>query len=414
MLELKFNPSELRDYVKSIPKIKDQLFDLVRLDMKEVATDFINGLMEAEFELFIGRDKHRRQTMLSMAERNYRNGHYQRSLMIKGLGRLAMKVPRDRRGKYQTHILDKYQRTETALKEDIAILYLMGTSTRSLELISKRLLGQKISHSQVSSCASLLCESVEKWRMRRIDDDFKYLYLDGTNFKMRINGSVELVTVLVAIGVTKSGHKKVLALQAGDKESASSWRQLFKDLKTRGLDKNKVKLGIMDGLPGLEKVFEDEFSRAKVQRCQVHVARNVLCKVPQKLKQEVADDIRSIFYAKSRVKADLFMKGFKLKWEKDIPSAVKCLALSINSTLRYLDFPEEEWVALRTTNPIERLNKEFKRRTKSMEIVAGEASCYNLLAVISLRMEVFWQRHPITFQKALPWFKSREEFTQEI
>ena len=107
------------------------------------------------------------------------------------------------------------------------------------------------------------------------------------------------------------------------------------------------------------------------------------------------------------------MREFKLKWEKEIPSAVKCLESSIDSTLRYLSFPEDEWVALRTTNPIERLNKEFKRRTKSMEIVAGESSCYNLLAVISLRMEVYWQRHPITFQKALPWFKSREEFTQE-
>jgi putative transposase len=414
MLELKFNPSELKDYVKSIPKIKDQIFDLVRLDIKQVATDFVNGLMEAEFDLFIGRDKHQRQNMLSVTERNYRNGHYQRSFMVKGLGKLAIRVPRDRRGSYQTNVLNKYQRTETALKEDIAILYLMGTSTRSLGLISKRLLGQKISHAQVSTCASALCESVEKWRMRSIDEEIKYLYLDGTNFNMRVDGSVELVTVLVVIGVTVSGHKRVLALQAGDKESASSWRQLFKDLKARGLNKNQVKLGIMDGLPGLEKVFTEEFNQAKVQRCQVHVARNVLCKVPQKLKHEVADDIRSIFYAKSKEKADQFMKEFKLKWEKEIPSAVKCLDSSMESTLRYLDFPEDEWVALRTTNPIERLNKEFKRRTKSMEIVAGETSCYNLLAVISLRMEVFWQRHPITFQKALPWFKSREEFTQEI
>lgn len=414
MLELKFNPNELKDYVKSMSKIKDQFFDLLRMDVKEVATDFVNGLMQAEFELFLGREKHERQSLISVTERNYRNGHYQRSFMVKGLGRLAIKVPRDRRGHYKTNILEKYQRTEAALKEDVTILYLMGTSTRSLALISKRLLGDKISHSQVSECASALCESVERWRTRPIDEEIKYLYLDGTNFKMRIDGSVEQVTVLVAIGVTASGHKKVLALQAGDKESASSWRELFKDLKARGLDKKSVKLGIMDGLPGLEKVFTEEFPKARVQRCQVHVSRNTLCKVPKKLKQEVADDIRSIFYARSRPKADTFMKEFKLKWEKEIPSAVKCLESSIDSTLRYLEFPEDEWVALRTTNPIERLNKEFKRRTKSMEIVAGESSCYNLLAVISLRMEVYWQRHPITFQKALPWFESRDEFTQEI
>lgn len=413
MLELKFNPNELKDYVRSIAKIKDQLFDLVRMDVKEVASDFVNGLMEAEFELFIGREKYQRQSLVSVTERNYRNGHYQRSFAVKGLGKLAIKVPRDRMGQYRTNILDKYQRSETALKEDVAIMYLMGTSTRSLSLISKRLLGHKISHTQVSECSQTLCQSIEKWRTRPIEEDIKYLYLDGTNFKMRIDGSVELVTVLVVIGVSKSGHKKVLAIQAGDKESAGCWRELFKDLKSRGLDKNNVQLGIMDGLQGLEKVFSEEFPKAKAQRCQVHVARNILCKVPRKLKQEVADDIRSVFYAKSRVKAGMFLKEFKEKWCRDIPSAVKCLEGSIDSTLRYLEFPEDEWVALRTTNPIERLNKEFKRRTKTMEIVASEASCYNLLAVISLRMEVFWQRHPITFQKALPWFKSRDEFTQE-
>jgi putative transposase len=414
MIELKINPSDLKDYVNSIPKIKDHFFDFIKMDMKQAAKDFINGLMEAEFELFIGREKYTRQSLLSVRERTVRNGSYNRSFAIKGIGKLSVTVPRDRKNFYQTNILEKYQRTELAIKEDMAILYLLGTSTRSLELISQRLLGYKVSHSQISQCASALCESVEKWRCRPIDEEIKYLYLDGTNFKMRVSGSIELVTVLVVIGVTKSGHKKVLALQAGDKESASNWRELFKDLKLRGLNKEKVLLGIMDGLPGLEKVFNEEFPNAQIQRCQVHVARNVLCKVPQKIKQEVADDVRSIFYAKSRSKADKFVNEFKNKWDKKIPIAVKCLESSLESTLRYFKFPEEEWVALRTTNPIERLNKEFKRRTRSMEIVAGESSCYNLLAVISLRMEVYWQRHPITFQKALPWFKCREEFTQEI
>jgi putative transposase len=163
----------------------------------------------------------------------------------------------------------------------------------------------------------------------------------------------------------------------------------------------------MDGLPGLEKVFKEEFPEAKVQRCQVHVARNIMSKVAHSIKQKVADDLRSVFYAESKKKALSFFEEFKRKYEKEIPSAVKCLEGSLDSTLCYLSFPEEEWLSLRTTNPIERLNKEFKRRTKSMEIVAGEASCYNLLAVISLRMEVYWKRHPITFQKSLPWFKSK-------
>jgi putative transposase len=408
MLQLSVNLPELRQMAKNIPQLgANGVMDLMKLDIKSQATDFINGLMDCEFELFLGRDKYERVSGVEISERHLRNGHYQRTFAVKGLGRLNVKVPRDRQGKYQTKVLEPYKRNEASIEEDVAVLYLLGQSTRSLSLISERLLGTKISAGKVSECSGRLIESVEKWRSRPLTEKFKYLYLDGTNFSMRIDKKIVKVCVLVVIGVDENGVKQVLALQAGDKESAGTWRQLFKDLKVRGLNKQDVQLGIMDGLPGLEKVFKEEFPEAKVQRCQVHVARNILCKVPQNMKQKVADDLRSVFYAESKKKALSFFEDFKRNYEKEIPSAVKCLEGSLESTLCYLSFPEEEWLSLRTTNPIERLNKEFKRRTKSMEIVAGEASCYNLLAVISLRMEVYWKRHPITFQKSLPWFKSK-------
>ncbi|PIR35756.1 MAG: IS256 family transposase [Bdellovibrio sp. CG11_big_fil_rev_8_21_14_0_20_39_38] len=407
MLQLSVNLPELREMAKNIPQLgANGVMDLMKLDIKSQATDFINGLMECEFELFLGRDKYERVSGLQISDRILRNGHYQRTFAVKGLGRLNVKVPRDRKGKYQTKVLEPYKRNEASIEEDVAVLYLLGQSTRSLSLISERLLGTKISASKVSECSGRLIESVEKWRSRPLTASFKYLYLDGTNFSMRIDKKIIKVCVLVVIGVDENGVKQVIALQAGDKESAGTWRQLFKDLKVRGLDKRGVKLGIMDGLPGLEKVFREEFPEAKVQRCQVHVARNVMSKVPHNMRQKVADDMRSVFYSDTKKKSLIFFDEFKMKYEKDIPSAVKCLESSLDSTLCYLSFPKEEWISLRTTNPIERLNKEFKRRTKSMEIVAGEASCYNLLAVISLRMEVYWKRHPITFQKSLPWFKS--------
>lgn len=195
----------------------------------------------------------------------------------------------------------------------------------------------------------------------------------------------------MAIGVTTEGTKLVAGLQSGDKESATSWREFFRDLKSRGLNGSQIRLGIMDGLSGLEIVFREEFPNAKVQRCQVHVSRNVLAKVPQKLKAEVADDLRSIFYASSKEKAEDFYKEFHDKWEKEIPSAVKSLRQAIDACLTFFSFPQEQWISLRTTNVIERLNKEFKRRTKSMEIVAGEDACYRLLAFISLKMELSWR-----------------------
>jgi putative transposase len=278
---------------------------------------------------------------------------------------------------------------EMSLEEDVGIVYLLGLSTRSLALVARRILGHEISNDKVSSCSTRLMEFVEKWQTRPIEEKFKCLYLDGTNFSMRIDGSVELVTVLVVIGVTESNHKQVIALQAGDKEFASNWRQLFKDLKACGLKSDEVQLGIMDGLPGLEKVFLEEFKRAKIQRYQVHVARDVMSKIPHKMKENMADEVRSTFSALLEKKAREILKNFKNNYECEIPSAVKCLESSLDETLAYFKFPKEEWKSLRTTNQIERLGKEFKRRVKSMEIVTGERSCYNLLAVICLRMEIY-------------------------
>jgi putative transposase len=166
----------------------------------------------------------------------------------------------------------------------------------------------------------------------------------------------------------------------------------------------------MDGLTGLEKVFHEEFPRARIQRCQVHVARNVLAKVPRTLKQSVADDLRSIFYASSHKKANEFAVSFARKWEKKIPSAVKWLSNSLESCLSFYAFPEEEWISLRTTNVIERLNKEFRRRTKPMEIVAGENAWYLLLAFISIKIEASWRSTKIgKVRPNLPLYK---KFTQ--
>ena len=234
----------------------------------------------------------------------------------------------------------------------------------------------------------------------------KYLFIDGVCFSMRIDGSIETVSVLVVIGITEGGQKLVLALQSGDKESASNWRELVADLKRRGLNGQNILLGVMDGLPGLDRIFKEEFPKAKVQRCQVHVARNVLAKVPRKLKQAVADGMRNIFYASTKEKSKEFFFEFKQRWEKELPSAVKCLENSLEACLTFFNFPEEERISLRTTNIIERLNKEFKRRTKPMEIIAGEQACYNLLAFICLKMELHWRSNPIgKVRHNLPFFQ---------
>ena len=402
-MKIDISVPEVMNMIKEIQTKPEQIFEMIRVDIRKNVGDYISELMETELTHFLGRERYEH----GHGEVNHRNGSYHRNFTLKGIGGVDVQVPRDRQGEYKTEIIPRSKQYEDEIRQDLSMMFLTGISTRSLSMMSKRLLGCKISHGEISRCNKELIDAVEQWRSRDLSKDkIKYLFLDGVNFDMRIDGSVEKVPVLVAIGVTEDNQKRVLGFQAGDKESAPNWREFFKDLKKRGLDGTKVVLGVMDGLPGLEKVFKEEFPKAKVQRCQFHLASNVLAKVPKKLKKIVADEIRSIFYASSKPKAMEFFNAFKQRWEKDLPSAVKCLENSIESCLTFFICPEEEWISLRTTNIIERLNKEFKRRTKPMEIVAGENACYMLLAFISLKMELHWKSNPIgKVRNNLPFLK---------
>lgn len=391
-MEIKISVPEVVSLIKELQENPSRIFEMATMNVQKDVGNYLTNLMKAELTHMLGREKYER----IKGARNHRNGSYPREFCIKGIGEVGVKVPRDRNGEYQTQVLPRGKRYEDRIAEDLSMMYLTGISTRTLSMLSKRLIGREISHEEVSKANSELTEAVEKWRNRDLSrEKIKYIFVDGVIFKMRLKWSVENVPVLAAVGVTEGGMKLVLSLQSGDKESATNWREFFRDLKSRGLDGSLVQLGIMDGLSGLEKVFEEEFPNAKVQRCQVHVAHNVLSKVPHKLKKEVADEMRSIFYASTKEKAGEFYKRFYENWNNEIPSAVKSLSQSIDSCLTFFKFPEEEWISLRTTNIIERLNKEFKRRTKTMEIVAGENACYRLLAFISLKMELTWRSNPI-------------------
>lgn len=390
-MKVEMSVPEVVEVFKGLQEQPGKILEMVRVEIPKAVGEYLSEMMQVELTRFLGRQPYER-----VGESNHRNGSYARRFGLKGIGEVPVKVPRDRKGEYQSQVIPRSKQYEDELRQDIAVMFLSGVSTRTLAMISQRLIGHRISAGEVSRCGRQLIKAIEAWRNRDLSlMKFKYLFCDGVYFEMRVARTIEKVAVLVVIGVTESGQKQVIGLQSGDKESAANWRELFKDLKRRGLDNRAVTLGIMDGLPGLEKVFGEEFPKGKVQRCQVHVARNVLAKVPQKLKQKVADDIRSIFYASSKEKATEFSTRFVDRWQKDVPSAVKCLQNSLASCLTFFDSPQEEWISLRTTNVIERLNKEFKRRTKPMEIVAGENACYTLLAFISIKMEIYWRSNPV-------------------
>lgn len=406
-MKMELTVAEVRDLINEIRQQPEGLFNMIRANVQETVGQYLSALMDTELTSFLGRERYER----GEGQINHRNGSYPRQFTLKGIGQVGVKVPRDRNGEYSTEVIPRSIQYEDALREDLCAMFLSGVSTRTLSLMSERLIGRKISPTEVSKASQELTRAVEAWRDRDLSGEtYKYIFVDGTLFSMRVNGTIEKVPVLVAIGVTEAGHRTVLGLQFGDKESAANWREFFKDLKRRNLKADEVTLGIMDGLPGLERVFREEFPKAKSQRCQLHVARNVLAKVPRKLKKTIGDEIRSIFYASTRRKALEFFDAFKSRWEAELPSAVRCLENSLEACLTYLSYPEEEWVCLRTTNVIERVNKEFKRRTKPMEILAGERSCYTLLAFVCLKMEVHWRSKPIgKVPSNLPFFKKLAE-----
>jgi putative transposase len=407
-MKARTNVPEVRELFKSVMAEPQRLFELMEFDMREIAERTLSEMLQYELTLHLGREKYKRA---SEGETNRRNGSYPRQYTVKNIGELKIDVPRDREGSFSSGLIEKYDRYDKRLEKDVSLMWLSGLSTRGIELISKSLLGRKISHGEVSKINNELLTGIDAWRTRDLSAiPIKYMYIDGVNFAMRTGVAVEKIPMLVVIGVRKDTNRKVfLALQKGDKESASSWREVFKDMKARGLRKDIVELGIMDGLPGLMTVFEEEFPSAKIQRCQVHVARNVLCKVSWRSRGEVTDALRDIFYAGDRAKATEAFHRFVSKYEHTQPSAVQCLSKVIDQCLTFYSFPEHEWVSLRTTNPIERVNKEFKRRTGPMEILAGENSAYRLLSFIALKLELGWRKSPLDRAQTLPVLT---EFTQ--
>ena len=284
-MKMEITVSEVAEIFKEIQERPSRLFEMIRMDIREVVGKYLTELMNVELTHFLGREPYVRIAGTAV---NHRNGSYGRRFTLKGVGEVHVNVPRDRKGEFKTSIIPRSKQYEEEVARDFSIMFLAGISTRTLSMLSERLIGRRVSAAEISSVSAELNAAVEAWRRRDLSGEgIKYLFVDGVHFHMRVGGSIEIVPVLVAIGVTEAGQKLVLSFQAGDKESATSWREFFKDLKSRGLDGGKVTLGIMNGLSGLESVFKEEFPRAKVQRCQVHVARNVLAKVPQKFKQEI-------------------------------------------------------------------------------------------------------------------------------
>ena len=356
---------------------------------------WINGLLEAERDEFLGRGRY---APLSGKEGNYRNGYRPRGINFFGLGRIELRVPRDRKGEFSSAWLPDRKGQDAELEAFLAEAFLAGCSTRDLARITEKHLGQKYDSKQISRIVARASQDLEAWRLRRLEGrKYKFLYIDGANFAVRINGRVSRQSFCAVLGVSEEGQCfEVLALEMGDREQTDLWETVLRSLLERGLNAEAVELGIMDGLPGLEILFKRFFSRAQTQRCQKHAKARACQRVRKAEREEFSKDVNRIFYAPNESAARSSFHELKAQWGRLFPSAVGILERDLDSLLSFFQFDATYWTVLRTTNPIERLNKEFKRRTRAMEVTGGEISTYRCLAYVAQTMEYRWSFHPLS------------------
>lgn len=382
--------------------------------MQEVVTQVrtavaatLERVMDAEIDLVLGENGD---------PANKRNGYAKpRSFGIKGIGQVTVKVPRDRKGVYESKVVPPSRRYDEAIERDLALLNLGGLSTRTLALVSHHVLGIRVSAQEVATSLHLIVPAAKKFLERPLGTRrWIYLYVDGTHFYVR-RTTVAKEPTLVVLGVDDGGHKSVLAAVQGDKDSRAAWEMVFARLKERGLDASAVQLGVMDGLPGLAAAFEAAFPNAKVGRCWVHKARNVFPLVPQRYQAAFKAAWDRVQYAADEAGARAAFTALQTQWAAPCGEAVESMGRDLEALLVHYQFPAAHWDALRTTNPIERVNKEFKRRTKSMEH-AGPDALSVMVAFTALRLEFGWLKTPITASNLahLNYNKRREERLEEL
>jgi transposase-like protein len=351
-------------------KLHGHLDEMVRGTVEQT----LNDLLDAEADRLCNAPKYSR----SPDRIDRRAGHYERKLFTKA-GEVKLKVPKLREAVFETAIIERYRRRESSVEEAMIEMYLAGVSVRRVESITEALWGAKVSPSTVSKLNKRIYSHIEKWRNRPIKGSHPYVYLDGVVLKKSWGGEVQNISVLVAIGVDQEGYRTILGVAEGAKEDKAGWSGFLRYLKERGL--TDVKLIISDACLGLVESIGEFYPEAKWQRCTVHFYRNVFSHVPRGKVAEVARMLKAIHaqedLATARDKARAVvekLKGMKLK------SAADLVEKMVEQTLTYYHFPGEHWRRIRTNNPMERIIREIRRRTRVVGAFPDGQSALMLVA----------------------------------
>ncbi|MBX3355428.1 MAG: IS256 family transposase [Phycisphaeraceae bacterium] len=351
-------------------KVRSHLDEMVRSTVEQT----LNAMLEVEADQACGAGRYER----SPDRLDTRAGSYERTLETKA-GSVKLKVPRLRKLPLESMIIERYRRRESSVEEALVEMYLAGVSMRRVEDITEALWGSRVSASTVSGLAQKVYGQIESWRSRRIEGEHAYVYLDGIWLKRSWGGEVKSVAVLVAIGVNQEGFREILGVAEGTKEDTESWRSFLRHLKERGL--RGVRLVVSDKCLGLVEALGEFFPEASWQRCVVHFYRNVMTVVPKGRVQEAVAMLKTIHAQEDRASAEEKSKVIAQKLELlRLTKAAELVRAGVLETLSYMSFPREHWRSLRTNNPLERLNREIRRRTRVVGAFPDGQSALMLVA----------------------------------
>jgi transposase-like protein len=351
--------------------------------LKEMLSLVYDAAIKAQFDEHIGADPHER----SDARRDQRNGSRTRGLNTRA-GSLDLEIPRARNSNFRPTVIEHFKRSERALVSVIQEAFVAGISTRKMENVLAEMGVERLAKSQISELCVELDNRAEEFRHRKLTGPYPYLWLDALYEKVRIDNAVVSNAVVIAYGVTTSGFREVIAIDVVDTESKESWTGFLRDLRKRGLA--GTKLVISDAHEGLKAAIGTALQGVSWQRCKVHFYRNILAHVPQARKLEVAAGLRTVFAQVSIEAAQRAAAEFRALFAKTLTKAIAIFDAGVADALAFLRFPLEHHRKIATTNPIEHLNKEIRRRTRSIGIFPSRESALRLVTMILIEQSEEW------------------------
>jgi putative transposase len=337
----------------------DFLKPLVQLVLQE--------LLEAEMNDTLGAGKSERAEGRS----GYRSGYYTRNLITR-VGKLELRVPQDRQGRFSTEIFERYQRSEKAFVNTLAEMYIQGVSTRKVKAVTEELCGHAFSASTVSAMNVRLDQELSQFAGRRLETEYPYLILDARYEKVRLDGVIRSQAVLVAIGINWDGRREVLGVEMANRESLNSWKEFLEGLRRRGL--RGTELVITDDHQGLKKAVAEVLPEAAWQRCYVHFLRNALDHLPRKADDDCLMELRWLYDRKNLDEARRDLGVWLAKWQSRYPKLCNWVEENIEETLTFYRWPLAHHKHLKSTNMLERVNEELKRRSHVIRIFPNPES----------------------------------------